>query len=147
MSRWPVWAATPERASDTTGCSRLARGPRVPARPCLQVPLDCGQGGRAGLWCLGPRSVRTTLAGSRRGQTVTPCPPDPMPPGPHAPRPHAPPCPRSDPMPLSQKPTDSSQDGNPSAFGACLVGRFSETVGTLRLRLAGLWKGRYNRVT
>ena len=31
MSRWPVWAATPERASDTTGCSRLARGPRVPA--------------------------------------------------------------------------------------------------------------------
>ena len=61
MSRWPVWAATPERASDTTGCSRLARGPRVPARPCLQVPLDCGQGGRAGSWCLGPRSVRTTL--------------------------------------------------------------------------------------
>src|SRR5271165_1320962 len=53
MSRWPVWAATPERASDTTGCSRLARGPRVPARPCLQVPLDCGQGGRAGSWCLG----------------------------------------------------------------------------------------------
>src|SRR5271165_5213255 len=61
MSRWPVWAATPERASDTTGCSRLARGPRLPARPCLQVPLDCGQGGRAGSWCLGPRSVRTTL--------------------------------------------------------------------------------------
>src|SRR5271157_6469845 len=61
MSRWPVWAATPERASDTTGCSRLARGPRVPARPCLQVPLDCGQGGRAGSWCLGPPSVRTTL--------------------------------------------------------------------------------------
>src|SRR5271156_680993 len=61
MSRWPVWAAAPERASDTTGCSRLARGPRLPARPCLQVPLDCGQGGRAGSWCLGPRSVRTTL--------------------------------------------------------------------------------------
>src|SRR5271166_5418064 len=61
MSRWLVWAATPERASDTTGCSRLARGPRVPARLCLQVPLDCGQGGRAGSWCLGPRSVRTTL--------------------------------------------------------------------------------------
>ncbi len=49
----------------------------------------------------------------------------------------------------SQKPTDPSQDGNPSAFGACLVlvGRFSETVRTLRLRLAGLWKGRYIRVT
>ena len=61
MSRWPVWAATPERASDTTGCSRLARGPRLPVRPGLQVPLDCGQGGRAGSWCLGPRSVRTTL--------------------------------------------------------------------------------------
>src|SRR5271166_3307605 len=61
MSRWPVWAATPERASDTTGCSRLARGPRLPARPCLQVPLDCGQGGRAGSWCLGPRSLCTRL--------------------------------------------------------------------------------------
>src|SRR5271157_3746492 len=61
MSRWPVWAAAPERASDPTGCSRLARGPRLPARPGLQVPLDCGQGGRAGSWCLGPPSVRTTL--------------------------------------------------------------------------------------
>src|SRR5208283_4186003 len=61
MSRWPVWAAAPERASDTTGCSRLARCPRLPARPGLQVPLDCGQGRRAGSWCLGPRSVRTTL--------------------------------------------------------------------------------------
>src|SRR5271157_213175 len=61
MSRWPVWASAPERASDTTGCSRLARGPRLPARPCLQVPLDCGQGGRAGSWCLGPRSVYTRL--------------------------------------------------------------------------------------
>ena len=40
MSRWPVWAAAPERASDTTGCFRLARGPWLPARPCLQVPLD-----------------------------------------------------------------------------------------------------------
>jgi len=59
MSRWPVWASAPERASDTTGCSRLARGPRLPARPCLQVPLDCGQGGRAGSWCLGPRNVCT----------------------------------------------------------------------------------------
>src|SRR5271157_2671258 len=59
MSRWPVWAPAPERASDTTGCSRLARGPRLPARPCLQVPLDCGQGGRAGSWCLGPRNVCT----------------------------------------------------------------------------------------
>src|SRR5208337_3717968 len=61
MSRWPVWASAPERASDTTGCSRLARGPWLPARPCLQVPLDCGQGRRAGSWCLWPRSVRTTL--------------------------------------------------------------------------------------
>src|SRR5208337_4441052 len=61
MSRWPVWASAPERASDTTGCSRLARGPRLPARPSLQVPLDCGQGGRAGSWCLGPRSVCTRL--------------------------------------------------------------------------------------
>jgi len=26
---------------------------------CLQVPLDCGQGGRAGSWCLGPRNVCT----------------------------------------------------------------------------------------
>ena len=32
---------------------------RLPARPCLQVPLDCGQGGRAGSWCLGPRNVCT----------------------------------------------------------------------------------------
>ena len=61
ISRWPVWASAPERASDTTGSSRLARGPRLPARLCLQVPLDCGQGRRAGSWCLGPRSVRTTL--------------------------------------------------------------------------------------
>src|SRR5208282_3251698 len=38
-----------------------ARGPRLPARPCLQVPLDCGPGGRAGSWCLGPRSVYTRL--------------------------------------------------------------------------------------
>jgi hypothetical protein len=59
MSRWPVWAAARERASDTTGCSRLARGSPLPGRPCLQVPLDCGQGGRAGSWCLGPRSVCT----------------------------------------------------------------------------------------
>src|SRR5271157_1788154 len=59
MSRWPVWASAPERASDTTGCSRLARGPRLPAIPCLQVPLDCGQGGRADSWCLGPRNVCT----------------------------------------------------------------------------------------
>src|SRR5208282_214988 len=59
MSRWPVWASAPERASDTTGCSRLARGPRLPARPGLQVPLDRGQSGRAGSWCLGPRNVCT----------------------------------------------------------------------------------------
>ena len=59
ISRWPVWASAPERASDPTGCSRLARGPRLPARPGPQVPLDCGQGGRAGSWCLGPRNVCT----------------------------------------------------------------------------------------
>src|SRR5208337_4934807 len=59
ISRWPVWASAPERASDTTGCSRLARGPWLPARPCLQVPLDCGQGRRAGSWCLGTRNVCT----------------------------------------------------------------------------------------
>src|SRR5271157_3418830 len=59
MSRWPLWASAPERASDTTGCSRRARGPRLPARPGLQVPLDCGQGGRAGSWRLGPRNVCT----------------------------------------------------------------------------------------
>src|SRR5208283_3530559 len=59
ISRWPVWASARERASDTTGCSRLARGPWLPARPCLQVPLDCGQGRRAGSWCLGTRNVCT----------------------------------------------------------------------------------------
>jgi len=41
------------------GLFSLARGPWLPARPCLQVPLDCGQGRRAGSWCLGPRNVCT----------------------------------------------------------------------------------------
>src|SRR5208337_2231205 len=64
MSRWPVWASAPERASDSTGCSRLALGPRLPARPCLQVPPYCGQGGRAGSWCLGPQVFARVLGWS-----------------------------------------------------------------------------------
>jgi len=45
-------------ASESGGRSRPEA---VRGMPGQQVPLDCGQGRRAGSCCLGPRSVRTTL--------------------------------------------------------------------------------------
>ena len=59
---WSRWGQTEFQVNLKLGLTPMPRTP-MPRDPhashCLA--LDCGQGGRAGSWCLGPRNVRTTL--------------------------------------------------------------------------------------